>query len=63
MFSSPEPKADRRAYSIVRHPLSVRRRRFLLTFSFSNDISFEAMKPILTKCHINHLGGAGGGGR
>ena len=36
-ISSPEPKAHRWAYSIGKHPPS----------TFSNDISSEAMKPIL----------------
>ena len=50
IFSSPEPKAHRWAYSVGRHPLSVGVRRHRLS-TFSNDIS-EAMKPILTKFHI-----------
>ena len=48
IFSSPEPKAHRWAYSIGRHPSSVRRRP---SSTFSNDISSEAMKPILAIFH------------
>ena len=46
-ISSLEPKAHRSAYSIGKHPLSICR-----PSTFSNDISSEAMKPILSKFHI-----------
>ena len=44
VFSSPEPKAHRWAFSIYisRYPSS----------TFSNNISSKAMKPVLTKFHI-----------
>ena len=47
IFSSPEPKAHRVAYSIYRHPASVRR-----PSTFSNDISSETVRPILFILHI-----------
>ena len=46
-ISSAEPKAYRWAYSIHRHPSSVRP-----SSTFSNNFSDEAMKPITTKFHI-----------
>ena len=46
---SHEPKAQRCAYSKDRHPPSVRRRP---SSTFSNNISSEAMKPILAVFHI-----------
>ena len=47
-ISSSEPNAHSWALSIGRHPSSVRRR----PSTCSNDISSEAIKPILTKFHI-----------
>ena len=60
IISSPEPTAHRWAYSIGRHPSSVRPsvrpssvvRRRRPSSTFSNDISSEAMKPILAIFHI-----------
>ena len=54
LVSSPEPKAHTCwwAYSIGRHPLSV---VVVRLSTVSNNISSEAMKPILTKFHIQHL--------
>ena len=45
IFSLPEPKVHGWAYSFVRHPSSVR------PSTFSNDISSEAMQPILINFH------------
>ena len=50
-FSSPEPKAHRWAYSIWRYPSSVRPSSVRLS-TFSNNISSEAMRPILFIFHI-----------
>ena len=47
-FISPEPKSHSWAYSIGKHPSSVCHR----LSTFSNDMSSEALKPILTKFHI-----------
>ena len=52
-ISSPESKAHRRADSISRHPLSVRR---LSSSTFSNDFSSEA-----DSCIISHIASIGGG--
>ena len=52
-FSSPEPKAQRGAYRIGRHPASVRRRRRRPPFS---KIFFsETALPIKAKFYVKHL--------
>ena len=52
VFSSPEPKAYRWAYSMARHPSSVRPSKF------SNDISSEAMHEA-DSYQISHLASIG----
>ena len=55
IISSPEPKTHRRAYSIWRYPSSFRRPSVVRLSTFSNDISSEAVRPILFIFHIWHL--------
>ena len=55
IICSPDPKAHRWAYSIGRHPSSVRGP----SSAFSNGNFTEAMKLILTKFHIYYLWAGG----